>query len=173
MSKPVKDLITKEYKSTYAGVESACVVSVIGLDAKATNKLRGELRAKDIKLQVIKNSLARRAFVDAPLSPLAEALDGPCALVTGGTSVIDVAKFLAAAKKEYPELELKLGILEGDPDLVDVAQMAKMKGRDELLADVATLIASPGRRLAGAIAGPAGRIAGCVKAMIDKAEEAA
>ena len=171
MSKPVKDLITNEYKSAYADVISACVVSVIGLDAKSTNKLRGELRAKDIKLRVVKNSLARRAFVDAPLSPLAEALDGPCALVTGGTSAIDVAKLLAAATKEYPELELKLGILEGDPDLIEVAQLAKMMGRDELLAEVAMLIASPGRRLAGAIGGPAGRLAGCVKAIVDKAEE--
>lgn len=171
MSKPVKDLITKEYKSAYADVSSACVVSVIGLNAKATNKLRGALRAKNIKLQVIKNSLARRAFVGVPLSPLAEALDGPCALVTGGTSVIDVAKELAAAQKEYPELVLKLGILDGDPDLIDVARMAKMKGRDELLAEVAMLIASPGRRLAGAIAGPARRLAGCVKAIIDKAEQ--
>jgi len=171
MSKPVKDLITNEYKSAYADVDSACVVSVIGLNAKATNKLRGELRAKDIRLQVVKNSLARRAFADAPLAPLAEALDGPCALVTGGTSVIDVAKLLAAAKKEYPELELKIGMLEGDPDLVEVARMAKMMGREELLAEVAMLIASPGGRLAGAIGGPAGLIAGCVKALIEKEEE--
>jgi large subunit ribosomal protein L10 len=173
MSKPVKDAMTREYQQDFGGISSACVVSVIGLDAKATNKLRRELLAKNIHLQVVKNSLARRAFVDGPLGPLGKALDGPCALVTGGTSIIDVAKTLDALKKNYPQLELKLGMLEGDPDLVEVEKLAKMKGRMELLADVAACLASPGRKLAAAIASPGGKIAGCLKAMVEKGEEGA
>ena len=94
MSKPVKDMITREYQASYAELESACLISVIGMDAISTNRLRGELRQKHIRLQVLKNNLARRAFADAPLSPLSNAMDGPCALVTGGESLIDVAKTL-------------------------------------------------------------------------------
>src|SRR5687767_9337788 len=99
MSKPVKDLITQEYKNRYEGQDSACVISVIGLDAIATNKLRGDLKKKNIRFQVVKNSLARRAFADGGLAPLARALQGPCALVTGGESIIDVAKTLIESKK--------------------------------------------------------------------------
>ena len=73
MSKPVKDMITNEYKARYGELSNACLVSVIRLDAISTNRLRGELQEKDLRLQVIKNSLARRAFADCPLAPLKSA----------------------------------------------------------------------------------------------------
>jgi len=170
MSKPVKNLITSEYQGRYHDLTSACVVSVIGLDAISTNRLRGELRAKKISLQVVSNSLLRRACLDGPLAPLAGALEGPCALVIGGESIIDVAKTLVELKKKYPAIELKKGIFEGDPDLLDVERLAQMKSRGDLLAEVAMLIASPGRRLAGCIGGPGGRLVGCFKAIADKQE---
>ena len=168
MSKPVKDLISRDYQNRYVGVDSACVVSVIGLDAISTNRLRGELRSKNIRLQVVKNRLARRAFVDSPLEPLGKTLEGPCAFVTGGESIIDVAKTLAGLRKTYPAIKLKQGMLDGDPELIDVAQLAKMKSRVELLGEVAMLIASPARSVAGCLAGPGGRITGCLKARADK-----
>lgn len=170
MSKPVKDLITNEYQSRYGKLSNACVVSVIGLDAISTNKLRGELQSKKISLQVVRNSLARRAFAGTSLAPLADSLQGPCALVIGGESIIDVAKTLVELKKKYPGIELKKGLLEGDPDLLDVERLSQMKSRGDLLADVAMLIASPARRLAGCIGGPGGRLAGCFKAIADKTE---
>jgi large subunit ribosomal protein L10 len=172
MSKPIKDLITQEYHNRYGKTSSACVVSVIGLDAISTNKLRGSLRAKRIDLQVLKNSLARRAFAESPLAPLVEVLEGPCALVVGGESVIDLAKTLVELKKAYPGIELKKGILDGDPDLMDVSQLATMKSRGDLLSDIAMLILSPGRNLAASIASPGGRLAGCFKAMAEKEEKA-
>ncbi len=172
MSKAIKHLITEEYKKTYADVDNACVVSVVGLDGTSSNALRGRLNEKALSLRVVKNSLARRAFAASPLGPLADALDGPCALVVGGDSAIDAAKLLVTLKKDYPKLELKLGMLGGDPELIEVEQLAKMMGRDELLAELAMLIGSPGRSLAGALAGPGGRIAGCLKARADEQENA-
>ena len=165
MSKPVKDLMTQEYQRRYGEMESACIVSVIGLDAISTNRLRGELRAKDLRLQVVKNSLARRAFSDGPMAPVGKALEGPCALVTGGESAIDAAKALVVLQKTYPEIELKLGMMEGDPELIEVEKLAKMKNRVELLGELAGQLLGPGARLAGCLAGPGGRIAGCVKAI--------
>ncbi|MBP7933920.1 MAG: 50S ribosomal protein L10 [Phycisphaerae bacterium] len=172
MSKPIKDLMTQEYRHRYGNLDGACIVSVIGLDAIATNKLRGELRAKNLRLQVVKNSLAKRAFGDTALAPINAALKGPCALVTGGESVIDAAKALVGLKKNYPKMELLVGVLDGDSELVGVEQLAIMKSRTETLADLAGLIRSPGGRLAGCLLG-GGRIAGCLKALIEKAEKAA
>lgn len=171
MSKPVKNLVTEEYKDKFGELDSACVVSVIGLDGVSANRLRRELHAKKIKLQVVTNSLARRAFSESRLAPLGKGLTGPCAIVTGGESIIDVAKALVETKAKYPQIELKLGIVGGDAELIPVDQMAKMKSRQELIAEVAMLLASPGRRLAGSIGSPAGRIAGCVKAIVEKQEK--
>jgi large subunit ribosomal protein L10 len=171
MSKLIKNAISEQYSSRYEGVDSACVVNLVGLDAISTNRLRGELEQKEIRLQVVKNSLARRALGEGPLGPLVGALEGPCALVVGGGSAIDLAKTLVDARKSYPKLELKLGIIEGDPGLVEVEQLAKMKGKQELLAEIALLLGSPAASLAGCAQGPAGRIAGCVKAIIEKQED--
>jgi len=171
MSKPIKDLMTKEYQQRYDQTTSACLVSVIGLDAISTNKLRGELRAKNLRLQVVKNSLAKRAFGDSVLSPLGNVLDGPCALVTGSGSAIDIAKVLVDMKKTYPKIELRVGMLDGDPQLIDVEQLSRMKGRMELLGEVAGILRGPGARLAGCLVGPGGRIAGCFKAIVEKGGE--
>jgi large subunit ribosomal protein L10 len=172
MSKPIKDLMTKDYQRRYGEVTSACVVSVIGLDAISTNKLRGELRKRSLRLQVIKNSLAKRAFGNTPLSPLCGAFDGPCALVTGSGSAIEIAKALVDVKRTFPKIELRMGILDGDTGLIEVETLSKMKGRLELLGEVAAIARGPGARLAGCLAGPAGRIAGCLKAIVDKGGEA-
>ena len=167
MSKPVKDLMTQEYQQQYGELESACIVSVIGLDAISTNQLRGELRAKNLSLKVVKNSLARRAFAGGPMAPVGEALEGPCALVTGGESAIDAAKALVDLKKTYPKIELKLGMMVGYPELIEVERLAKMKNRVELLGELAAQLMSPAARLAGCLASPGGRIAGCVKAIAE------
>jgi ribosomal protein L10 len=113
--------------------------------------------------------LARRAFKDTALEPLGLTLEGPCALVTGSDSLIDTAKVLVAAAKEFNKLALKQAVIEGDPDLLTVEQVSKLKGRMELLGEVAALVSSPGRALAGCLQGPQARIAGCLKAMVDKA----
>lgn len=171
MSKPVKDLITRELAGRYRGVDSACVVDLTGLDAVSTHRLRGGLRSRGIRLQVVKNRIARRAFAGTPLEPLGNSLDGPCALATGGESVVDVAKELTQWAKELPALKLKQAIVEGDPALVPVEELARWKSRSETLGEVVLMIASPGRRLAGCLAGPGGRIAGCVRAIVDKLEK--
>ena len=99
MSKFVKALVTEELRSRYADVTSACVVDLTGLDVAAQEKLRRTLRAKTARLEVLKNSLARRAFAGGPLDSLGKALDGPCALVTSRESLIEVARLLIEAAK--------------------------------------------------------------------------
>ena len=45
-----------------------------------------------MQVEVVKNSLASRAFRGTALEALGDALEGPCALVIGGDSAIEVAK---------------------------------------------------------------------------------
>ncbi len=169
MSKAVKKLVADDLRERYGGMRSACVVELTGLNVKAQESLRGMLREKSARLEVIKNSLARRAFEDGPLAPLGEALEGPCALVTSPESLIDIAKILVGAAREFTELKLKQAIFDGDPSLISVETLAKMKGRTELLGELMMLISSPGRAIAGCIGSPQAKIAGCLKALADKA----
>jgi len=170
MSKTVKDMVTKEYATRYEGFASACVIDMTGMTVEEQQSLRSAVREKSGRIQVLKNSLARRAFVGGPLAPLGDALSGPCALVTSEeVSAIDMAKTLVAAAKEFDALKLKSAIFDGDADLVSVESLSKMKGLTELLGEISMLVSSPGRAIAGCVQSPGGKIAGCLKAMVDKA----
>ncbi len=168
MSKIVKRLMIDEYSSRYGSSANACLINVIGLDAVTTNQLRGRLRSKNMHIQVLKNRLARKAFEGTPLEALGRGMAGPCAMVTGDGTAIDLAKVLVDLQKDFPAIELKLGLLDGDVELVDVTELARMKSRDELLADLAGLIQGPAGALAACLTAPGGRLAGCLETIAEK-----
>ena len=64
MSKFVKNIITEELKKRLEGVDNALLVNLVGMAVNDSNRLRGALAEKDIKVMVIKNSLAARATAD-------------------------------------------------------------------------------------------------------------
>ena len=167
MSKPIKDMLTNYLRQRYEGVNSACVVDLTGLDVATTHKLRCELRDKNGRMEVVQNRLARRAFRDTPLAPLGETLTGPSALVVAD-ALVDIAKALVSFAKENKALTLKDAILEGDPQLLSVAELSKMMSLAELLSEVASLISGPGRLIASAASSPQSKIAGCLKAIAEK-----
>ena len=68
MSKFVKNIITEELKKRLEGVDNALLVNLVGMAVNDSNRLRGALAEKDIKVMVIKNSLAARATADTPLA---------------------------------------------------------------------------------------------------------
>jgi large subunit ribosomal protein L10 len=173
MSKPLKQMMTDSLRRRFEGVESACVVDLTGLDVGSTTMLRRSLRDKSISMQIVKNSMAARAFQGTALEPLGQSLEGPCALVTGGDSIIEVAKTLVEAAKEFAAISLKQAIIEGDPALMQVEAVARLKSRLELIGEAAWLALSPARAIAGCVASPQAKIAGCLKAIADKGEEAA
>ncbi len=173
MSKAVKAMITDDLRRRYQGIGSACTVELTGMDVQQQEKLRKSLRGKSAKLEVVRNSMARRAFQGGPLSTLADAMEGPTALVTTGDSAIEVAKYLIQATKEFTTLKLKNAVFDGDPSLLTVEQLSRLRGKKEILGELVMLLASPARALAGCLRAPQAKIAGCLKAMIDKAGESA
>lgn len=174
MSKKIKGIMEQELKNRFDGLSELIVVSLRGVSGTDNNALRGELLAKQIEVKVVKNSLALRAFEEAGITGLDKILSGPCAIVYGGDNVIDVAKELVEWDKKIDKLEIKGGYLEGKViDAQGAKDLAKMLTRAEQQGMVVLLAQSPGSRLAGAMGAPAGAIAGCIKTLIEKLEEAA
>lgn len=173
MSKLIKKMLTEQIEKEIGSHNSACVVDVTGLNGLETTKLRAELAKKKIRLRVVKNSAARQGLKSGKLGPLGEKMLGVNAIVFGGESVVDVAKELVRYKGEFKALKLKGGIVEGDPGVLSVEDISKLPTRAEGLGALLTLVLSPGRKLAGALRGPGGRIAGSIKALEEKKEKAA
>ncbi len=62
MSKYVKELLEKELKGKFAGAGHFLVIETKGVSGTENNEMRGGLKAKGIKLTVVKNALMRRAL---------------------------------------------------------------------------------------------------------------
>lgn len=173
MSKLVKDIITSELAGRYSSTESAVWVELVGVEGTVTTNFRRELRGKQMRLEVVKSSLLRRAVADKPLSTLASKISGPAAIITGGESPIDVAKLLKSWADRLPTLRLRGALLEGEfLDEGRCKELDRMPTRADLHAKIAGMALSPGSKLAGAINAPGGAIAGCLKALIEKLEKA-
>jgi len=173
MSKAVKDLLSRDYVNRLEGVDDALLISVRGVGANDNNRMRLGLSKKEIRITVIRNNLARRAFADKSLAGLGPMLEGPSALVYGAESVVDVARELVTWAKEIKEIELKGAILDGEvfEGAAGVTALSKFPTRDEAIAQAVTLVLSPGRNLIAQIKGPGAGLAGIIKAIEEKLEK--
>ena len=92
MSKYVKNLVADHIRRKLEGVTDALLVNVIGLGSGPSSKLRAELRAKNINLLVVKNSLAVRAMSGTPLASMFEDVTGSAAICWGSSDIVSLAK---------------------------------------------------------------------------------
>lgn len=173
MSKFVKELMVEDLQKRFGELTEFLVVSTIGIEGNDNNEMRGTLLEKSIKVSVVKNSVMRQALVALEKSNAAELFAaGPCAIAYGGDSVVDVAKEIEIWAKKLSTLQIKGAYIDGEVlDSDSAGALSKMLSRAELHGQIIVLALSPGRRVAGAITGPAGYIAGCIKTIIEKAEE--
>ncbi len=173
MSKPVKNLIVDSYLRRFADVDGAVVVNLRGVDANANNALRGSLASQQMRVTVVKNTLARRAWSGMAIEPLCEVIDGPSAVVTGGETVVDIARLLVQQTKQIPELELRGALMEGQLFMADqVVALSKYPTRSEAQGQAVQLVLSPAQNLVAAAVGPGRRVASLVKAIEEKLEAA-
>lgn len=175
MSKYVKGLLQKELEKEFADVSDFVIVVTKGVGGNENNEMRGVLKEKGIGLKIVKNAMMRRAMenmgMTAAISLFAA---GPCSVAYGGDSVVDVAKEMADWSKKFEVITFKGAFVDGMVlDADGATALSKMPNRAELQGAIVMLANSPGRQVAGAVAGPGGIIAGCIKAIADKLEEAA
>jgi large subunit ribosomal protein L10 len=173
MSKTVKGMIIREYKSRLQGMDDATLISIRGISSNDTNKIRGTLRKKNIRVTMVQNALARKAFEGTGLEGLGPIMKGANALAYGGASVVEVARELVKLLAEFPLIEMKGAILDGQlfEGEKGVKELSKYPTREEGLAKVITLLVSPGRTLMGQVKGPGAKVAGIIKAIEERLEK--
>lgn len=174
MSKTVKNLVANDLRKQLGGVNDAILVNVVGLDAIRTTKLRKELRAKNISLEVVKNSLARRATEGTPLAAAFQGVEGTLAIVWGGGDIVSLAKEISrlAALKEYERFTTRGGAMDGAKlSAEEVKQVSSWPSREEQLSLLVGQILSPGAKLASQLIAMGGAIASQIKQRAEDLEK--
>jgi large subunit ribosomal protein L10 len=123
-----------------------------GLSVEKITQLRNELRRASSEYQVVKNTLLKRASMGTALEGIHGYLEGPTAIVISSGDPIAPVKVLVRYLKEYEQLSIKAGYLEGRVlSAEDTRGLSTLPGRKELLARVVSLCASPPVRLLGVL----------------------
>jgi large subunit ribosomal protein L10 len=174
MSKKVKNLIEKDLNGRFKDLDGIAVINSRGIPASKNNQMRRRLREKGLRMTIVKNTLARRAADSTKIKGFDKLLDGPSAVIYGVGSISTMARFLLDEKKADETLELRGMFFDGEIYVGDdgVKAVSKLPTREEAIGLVVGLILSPGANIGGALKGPAGTLAGIVKAIEEKAKAA-
>jgi large subunit ribosomal protein L10 len=154
MPTEAKQAAVAELVELLSEADRAIVSDHRGLSVADLLKVRRELRAKGIQYRVIKNRLAKIAADQAGRTELIPLLTGPSAIAVGADDESALAKGLIDATKPF-NVEIRGATLNGETvDAAVVQALAKLPGRETLLAQLAGGMASPLSSMASLLAAP-------------------
>lgn len=171
MKKEVKDTIISELGEMLAQYPHFYIVDVTGLDAQATSDLRRKCFSNDIKMTVVKNKLLIKALdaSEKDYSALYGTLKGNTALMFTQTANLP-AKML----KEYKDVNPTLKAAYAEESIFvgadKLAELAALKSKNELIADVIALLQSPAKNVVSALQSGSGTIHGLLKTLGERPE---
>ncbi len=169
MNVEAKAEVIASLKDRLGRANIAIVAKPSGLNVAEVSGLRNTMREIEGEYKIAKNSLALRAFKESDYEPLHEMLVGQTALVFGYGDPVAVAKALFKFAKDNEEkLEIKGALLEGQLFAgKDVAQLAKLKTKDELRSQLLSVLSAPATQLVRLLSEPANQLARVIKARGD------
>ena len=126
----------------------SCIVIVTdykGLDVSTINDLRRRLRQENVEFQVVKNTLLTRAAAETDVDLIKGHFKGPSAVALSYEDPVAPAKILTDFAKDHDELEIKVGVMNGQVlEVSQIKALSALPSREELLAKfLATLNAVP------------------------------
>lgn len=169
MPRPAKVETVGEVREHLAGSAATLLTHYRGLSVKDLKQLRTALRGANAELRVVKNTLARRAAVEAGMGELSDLLEGPTALVFCAEDPVGPAKAIRAFAKDHPDFTIRGGFLDGAViDGATASGLADLASREELLARMAGLLQAPLAMMARLLQAPLAGQARAMQALVDK-----
>lgn len=174
MKKEVKDTIIVDLGQKMKDYAHFYLIDVTGLNAEQTSELRRKCFKSEIKMVVVKNKLLHKAFEASEIDfePLYSTLKGNTAMMFTNQANVpakllkeykDNKKTVPALKAAYAEEGIFVGA-----DKLD--ELASIKSKTELLADVVALLQSPAKNVVSALQSGANTLHGVLKTLGERPE---
>ena len=172
MTREEKDLQIKELTQMLADNSVLYLTDATGLNAEQTTQLRRACYKNDVRMQVVKNTLLRRAMESTDgtdYSELYEVLSGQTALLVGNVGNAP-AKILKEFRKKNQMPVLKAAYVEESTYLGDdqIDALTAIKSKDELVAELIALLQSPMKNVVGALNSGGNTVSVLVKALQER-----
>ena len=136
-----REVELRQLEAAFKSTETAVLVDYKGMNVPQVTELRRQLRTAKATYKVVKNTLAKRALKGTALE---KHFDGTTAVAYTSKDPIALAKTLTAFAKTAPTLTIKAAIVSGRAiKAAEVAELASMPGRPELLAKLLYVLQAP------------------------------
>lgn len=169
MNRKEKERIVKELEEIFTKSASSVFAEFRGLNVQNMEDLRKRSREAKIEFQVIKNTLAERAFQVLDFKDTSNFFTGPTGVAFGWDDPITPIKVLSEFAKDNPQLVLKGGIIEKAMVSEDkLGALASLPPREILLSQMLMNMQSPLNGLMNVLSGPMRGLLNCLKAIEQK-----
>ncbi|HNW98222.1 MAG TPA: 50S ribosomal protein L10 [Bacteroidales bacterium] len=141
------------------------------LNVDTTNKLRRLCFRRNVELQVVKNTLLKKAMekTNRDFGSLYDVLKGTTSIMFSDTGNVP-ARLIKEFRKNFPKPVLKGAYVEETcfvgADQLEV--LVNIKSKNELIGDIVALLQTPVRNVIGALQSGGQNIAGIVKTLSEK-----
>jgi large subunit ribosomal protein L10 len=177
MNKTEKTATIAELKDTLTNTGYFYLADASTMTVADVNRFRRLCFEKGVTMQVVKNTLIKKALEDTPAeknySAIFDALHGPTAILT--SNIADqpanaMAKMIKDFRKAGDRPQLKAAYVDSAVFLGDeqLDALTKLKSKQDLLGEVIGLLQSPARNLVSALQSGGSTIAGLVKALEER-----
>lgn len=172
MKKEVKDTIIVELGEKLKEYPHFYLVDVTGLNAADTSALRRKCFKSEIKMVVVKNKLLHKAFEasDIDFEPIYPALKGNTAVLFTSTANVPARMLKDYTKQGIPALKAAYAEQSIYMGADKLEELASLKSKDEMLADVVALLQSPIKNVVSALQSGANTIHGVLKTLGERPE---
>ena len=144
LSRQQKEQLVESYQEGLAKAPHAFLVDYKGVTVIQVSELRQKIREAGGRYEVVKNRLVLRAIGGEALERLQDQFEGPTAVAFSGEDPVGLAKAITDFAKDVPAIEVKGGLVEGQPvEAADVKEIAQLPSREELLTKLVYLLQSP------------------------------
>ena len=150
-----KKRIVDEVAVIAADAKSAIAIDYHGIAANQMADLRKQAREQDVRIRVVKNSLARRALADTPFACMNEHLSGPTMFAFSLDDPAAAARIIHGIAKEIEDIEVKLISLDGELyDTSKLKKLAELPTYDQAVSLVMAVMKAPIEKLVRTIKAP-------------------
>lgn len=171
MKREEKDQIINSIVDNLSKYSNFYITDISNLTVEKTNQLRRLCFEKNVKINVAKNKLIRKALerMEGDYSPMFAALKGSSAIMyseTGNTP----AKLIKEFRKTSDRPVLKGAWIDSSVFIGDnnVDALVSLKSKAELIADVIALLQSPAKNVISALQSGGQKLSGILKTLEER-----